>query len=1154
MKHCVISSSLLKDTDPASPLRLGRGVVMEFHIARRVREKYDFRHELFATTGNVIFQNFHAVRVFAQKINDKIDLIRFPERAVRTGQLNAMGLIDEILHYVVELYRQHTGLEPFRDLDERLRTKLGPSYEETLQRFVEEFPPRAVYAGEADAESYLAASTRGVPNSAVALEELLLLWLENANPAFDPFKELFDDSNLRRGSAYKAIVSELTEFFKELPPFGPDSEPLVDMLRGPAIVYPDSLSDQLRYMRERWGVLLGRYLFQLLTGLDLIREEEKHRLVGPGPTTAYTYSGMEGEHESFSPDREWMPKVVLIAKSTLVWLDQLSKKYDRSIEHLDEIPDEELDLLRNQGFTGLWLIGLWERSTASKRIKNLSGNPEAEASAYSLLSYDIASSLGGWEALQNLRERCWYRGIRLASDMVPNHTGIDSDWVINRPERFVQLPYPPFPSYTYNGENLSSRPGIGIYLEDHYYDKTDAAVAFKRVDFNTGDTRYIYHGNDGTHMPWNDTAQLNFADPQVREAVIDTILHVARNFPIIRFDAAMTLAKKHIQRLWYPEPGSGGDIPSRAEHAMTKEEFDRAVPKEFWREVVDRVAAELPDTLLLAEAFWMMEGYFVRTLGMHRVYNSAFMNMLKDQENEKYRSTIKNTLEFDPEILKRFVNFMNNPDEETAAKQFGKGDKYFGVCTMLVTMPGLPMFGHGQIWGFEEKYGMEYRKAHWEEIIDDAFVERHEKEIFPLMKKRYLFAEVANFHLFDLFAADGSVNEDVFAYSNSAGDENALVVYNNRYDRSAGWVNMSAAALDKGSGKSLKQVKLTDALGIHNDSSRFTIFSELRSGLSFMRNSAELVERGFYVELDGYQNQVFMGFHEVVDNELGHYRRLAEKLGGRGIPSIDSGLKSIFLEPVHGSFSALVNPESLRSIFSESFDPQSLEDRCRELVRAGSEFSHGTFSEEIVSTMITAVEAVRSVHEQRSSEEEDGYRSYYEYGFQLNPGAHYVLAIWAMLKPIGGIIDDGEVRGTRSLVDEWLLDEILQRTLAACDTPARDLTKTIDLLKLLAEHQDWYLEITSDEGLSATVERLLEDETVRRWIGENRYKGTLWFNRESFLELVWWLFMAAAVGIHESQDKQRSKKIEEMFGYAKKLLDAMEKSQFQVELLIKNLA
>ena len=32
-------------------------------------------------------------------------------------------------------------------------------------------------------------------------------------------------------------------------------------------------------------------------------------------------------------------------------------------------------------------------------------------------------------------------------------------------------------------------------------------------------------------MPWNDTAQLNYLNPEVREAVIQTILHVARQFP-----------------------------------------------------------------------------------------------------------------------------------------------------------------------------------------------------------------------------------------------------------------------------------------------------------------------------------------------------------------------------------------------------------------------------------------------------------------------------------------------------------------------------------------------------------------------------------------------------------------------------------------------
>ena len=78
---------------------------MEFHISRQARDRYQFDQSLFALNGNVVFANFHAARVFAQRMNDKRDLIIFPEQAVQAGQINAMGLIDEILHLVVQAYR-----------------------------------------------------------------------------------------------------------------------------------------------------------------------------------------------------------------------------------------------------------------------------------------------------------------------------------------------------------------------------------------------------------------------------------------------------------------------------------------------------------------------------------------------------------------------------------------------------------------------------------------------------------------------------------------------------------------------------------------------------------------------------------------------------------------------------------------------------------------------------------------------------------------------------------------------------------------------------------------------------------------------------------------------------------------------------------------
>ncbi len=755
---------------------------MEFHISRQARDRYQFDASLFTLNGNVVLANFHAARVFAQKMNQKRDLVNFPEQAVRAGQINAMGLIDEILHYVVGLYREQKNPQVMRQALEHLYARLGkPAVEAALRRFADEFPPLAVYRRQVSLEDYLAGETDGVPNRQIVLEEMLMLWLANVNPAFAPFMELFDDAALEKETVYAQIAPALYEFFTTQPVFGPDHQNLIDMLRSPAIAVPYSLSGQLEYIIERWGMLgglLSKYLYRLLGSLDLVKEEQKMVFLGPGPAVVpvYEWARLEAEPERFSPDREWMPRLVLMAKNTYVWLDQLSKAYQRPITRLDQIPDEELDLLARRGFTGLWLIGLWERSQASQRIKQMCGNPEAVASAYSLFDYQIAADLGGEAACRNLKERAWQRGIRLASDMVPNHMAIDSRWVIEHPDWFIALDYSPFPAYTFNGPDLSWDGRVGIYLEDHYYNRTDAAVVFKRVDRWTGREQYIYHGNDGTSFPWNDTAQLNYLNPQVREAVIQTILHVARQFPIIRFDAAMTLAKKHYQRLWFPEPGTGGAIPSRAGLGLTKEQFDAAMPQEFWREVVDRVAAEAPDTLLLAEAFWLMEGYFVRTLGMHRVYNSAFMNMLRDEKNAEYRLVMKNTLEFDPEIMRRYVNFMNNPDERTAVDQFGKGDKYFGICTMMATLPGLPMFGHGQIEGWAEKYGMEYRRAYWDERPDEQLVQRHEREISPLLHRRYLFSGVENFLLYDFFTPEGGVNEDVFAYSNRVGEERALVV------------------------------------------------------------------------------------------------------------------------------------------------------------------------------------------------------------------------------------------------------------------------------------------------------------------------------------------------------------------------------------------
>jgi glycosidase len=916
--------------------------MMEFHISRNARERYQFAESLFSYSGNVVFANVAACREFAYRMNKVRDVENHPELAVHAGQLYAMGLIDEASHVLMARYREQFDPTVMTRALEWFSGVVGAeALGKMLVTFVEHFPGLSVMRGQMTSWQWLARQTEGTSHWAVALEELLLLWTANRNEAFQPFEELFEEKTLAEETVYRQVAGHFPEYFASRPLIPmPDAKPmnLLELLRAPAVAAPRSLSDQLALIRKLWKPLIGESLERyLVVAGEILHEEElaiwmqfnppsaaaeaaaRHRRETgqeewPSVTASAdvpVFADLGHEYEKFSPDGAWMPTAVLIAKSTYVWLAQMSKQYGRAISRLDEIPDGELALLARRGINSLWLIGIWERSRASKTIKLLCGNSDAVASAYSLFDYRIAEDLGGEAAYINLRDRAYRQGIRLASDMVPNHMGIDSPWVIEHPEWFISRPDAPYPAYSYNGPDLSHDGRVEIKIEDHYYEQSDAAVVFRRRDRASGETRYIYHGNDGTSFPWNDTAQLDYLNPAVREQVIQTILHVARLFPVIRFDAAMTLAKRHFHRLWFPGPGTSGAIPSRAEFGMSQAEFNQHMPHEFWREVVDRVAAEVPGTLLLAEAFWLMEGYFVRTLGMHRVYNSAFMVMLRDEDNAKYRSVIKNTLEFDPDIMKRYVNFMSNPDERTAIDQFGKGDKCFGVAAMMATLPGLPMFGHGQIEGFTEKYGMEYQRPRYDETPDPWMVERHEREIAPLLQRRRLFAESGNFLLYDFFLDTGTVDENVFAYSNRNGDERALVVYNNRYGQTRGTIDYSAAYADKGSSQ-LRQQRLREGLGLSDSSDAILAWRDSFTGLEYLCRSRDFSERGLTLDLHAYQCHVFLDWRELHASGEQPWDRLCDQLNGRGVANLEDALANLELQPVHDALRAQLDSGVVR--------------------------------------------------------------------------------------------------------------------------------------------------------------------------------------------------------------------------------------------------
>lgn len=1145
----------------------------EFHVTKNLRIKYQLDKSLFTINGDLIIANFRQARELSTKINEKRKSEARSDQQITAGLLNAVGLMHEIFHFLIRWYEEKENPGVLKRTLNYLYQHIGDKeLSQVMLEYLEEFPPLDVYLGKITAEEYLASSTNNKPNAEIVLEELILLQLENINPAGKLLEEFYSDKNLSQKTKYIELIDESESYLSTEKTFGPENLPLFQFLRKPITSSPQDLEGQLNYILNNWGIYVyDQFHRRILSSKDLIQEDIKLFIQHGGGEKAtppvphydqlkdyYEYlrkkvlAGAElsedeiafyhSEYEKFTLDTEWMPKVVMIAKNTYVWLDQLSKKYKRHIHRLDQIPDEELDQLAKWNFTALWFIGIWERSSASKKIKHLTGNIDAISSAYSLYDYVIAHELGGEEAFENLKQRAWQRGIRIASDMVPNHTGIYSKWVIEKPHYFIQTNYPPFPSYSFNGPNLSDDERVEIRIEDKYYSRQDAAVVFQRRDRYTGDVRYIYHGNDGTHMPWNDTAQLNLLLPEVREALIQTIMHVAKKFPIIRFDAAMTLAKKHYQRLWFPIPGTGGAIPSRSDFAMTRQDFDNAMPNEFWRELVDRINAEMPNTLLLAEAFWLMEGYFVRTLGMHRVYNSAFMHMLMKEENDKYHDLINKTLDFNPEILKRYVNFMSNPDEETAVNQFGKGDKYFGVAMLMVTLPGLPMFGHGQVEGFAEKYGMEYKRAYYDESVDGYLVHRHEQEIFPLMKKRYLFAEVANFEFFELHDEFGKINYNVFAFTNRFGNEKVLVIYNNAFQECKGTINYSVPKLrtiSDGS-KHLSRIKLGDALQLKYDPKVFYVCRDHRTNLEHLLSGRDIFDDGLFIYLQGYQYKLLLDFREVYDSNA-VYEKLYNWLQGRGVPSVWQAVKEHTLIPVHHVLEELFSDNTFIKLnsfcFQELKDTEKQSDisdsisKIESLIKEINRIENIPLNnDEIIKNFESDLHTTNQFYVLWNKYLNDNKRliaqeELMQSNTLLNAGADLNRKIFFIISLLKNL--DGKHLGkfnSENLFDFLLIDKKLSELFDRWHLSHELKERSMGLIKCLSKHYNLLnIELASTKQKISTSRKTKSDDAVikteaillnkifdsadfRDYLNYNEYDGIYYYSKERFEHLMDWLF------------------------------------------------
>src|SRR5690349_10635932 len=114
---------------------------LEFHIARAARDRYQFADRLFSLTANVVVVDLAASRYLAHRMNTVHEADAHPDRVVHPGALNAMGILDEITHLVLALFRERRDPQAMVDALSWLETRVGrDALDTTLLVFADQFP------------------------------------------------------------------------------------------------------------------------------------------------------------------------------------------------------------------------------------------------------------------------------------------------------------------------------------------------------------------------------------------------------------------------------------------------------------------------------------------------------------------------------------------------------------------------------------------------------------------------------------------------------------------------------------------------------------------------------------------------------------------------------------------------------------------------------------------------------------------------------------------------------------------------------------------------------------------------------------------------------------------------------------------------------
>jgi hypothetical protein len=351
----------------------------------------------------------------------------------------------------------------------------------------------------------------------------------------------------------------------------------------------------------------------------------------------------------------WPKHPVVYEINTWAWLHELGEAAGRSVT-LASVPAGEWDALATLGADAAWLMGVWERSPAGRRIaigrpdlldefrRALPDFTDADVvgSPYCVRRYVVDERLGGPAGLAAARRALAERGLRLVLDFVPNHVAPDHAWVRENPEVFV----------TGNQDDLRNDPASFLEVAG----------------------RVFALGRDPHFPAWPDVLQLHAFAPALRTEAASTLGEIAGACDAVRCDMAMLMMNEVFARTW----GRRAGPPPAAD---------------YWPSVVAEVKRRYPGFRFIAEAYWDLE-WALQQQGFDYCYDKRLYDRLEKEGAGSVRLHLQADLAYQSGLMR----FVENHDEARAAVAFA-GEKARAVAVVFATLPGARLFHQGQLQG-----------------------------------------------------------------------------------------------------------------------------------------------------------------------------------------------------------------------------------------------------------------------------------------------------------------------------------------------------------------------------------------------------------------------------------------------------------------------